>query len=806
MDLIPVYGNLAETWDAVNSVAESAEVIEIGANEAFQDLVKSGTINVLQSDNGNTVGFVKNTFANVANSGYAPSLVAGASAIAGNVYTTYNAASAGCATLLTTTAGTAGVCAAFGVGLGVGMYNANPDFWTNLDLKLEQAGETINGKLLCMVQNGKTYLSKKAIDIMKNLLLEWGLYGGTGTSTMTEDEFTAYNINRTSYPWLNDPIKRTYDVSSLKYTWENGEVYTFSSDGAPALVAYNLTHYSYYNVFVMAVSATSFTITLYNGTSTATHSPTKITRNDKDVYILTLPWVVPFSSHAVVSGVPINDHTFNSNPSLLAGPADVAFIVAYGSITVDDGVQKVEINPNATHISADEDLSVTYPEWWDDKIQYVKPDKKIETIGTVPLPSEFPNLLGDYLPVSLPTSDPKVSPAVIPVPDAATNPDAQQNAQSGELPDTTGTEQLPVYTNLPNTIAEILEQIINSAQNITDDRTGDDGGAGLPNLDNPTNGSGSTPIIIPPTSGSAKALFTVYHPTQAAINALGSYLWSADPIAQLRNIFQNPMDAIIGLHLLYTTPTDGEMSSIHLGYLDSGIGSAIVGSQYETIDCGTLELPEYFKTAIDYMPYTQLQLFLPFIGFVDISANDFIKGKIKVEYKIDVYTGACLANVYSIKDSLNSILYTFNGNCAVNLPITGGSYSNLMSTLITTGAGLIGGAVTQGVGSSAFTAMTIRGGANIAVNSQAQISHSGSIGSNVGAMGIKKPYVVITRPITLDAKAYNSMYGFPANATVQLSSCKGYTRVKNCHIDNLSAESEEKKMIDSALKSGVIIN
>ena len=83
----------------------------------------------------------------------------------------------------------------------------------------------------------------------------------------------------------------------------------------------------------------------------------------------------------------------------------------------------------------------------------------------------------------------------------------------------------------------------------------------------------------------------------------------------------------------------------------------------------------------------------------------------------------------------------------------------------------------------------------------------GSFGANAGAMGIKNPYIIITNTQAYDAYNYNKQYGFPANASIQLGSCKGYTRVKSVHVSSISnATNEEKQNIDTLLKQGVIIN
>ena len=74
-------------------------------------------------------------------------------------------------------------------------------------------------------------------------------------------------------------------------------------------------------------------------------------------------------------------------------------------------------------------------------------------------------------------------------------------------------------------------------------------------------------------------------------------------------------------------------------------------------------------------------------------------------------------------------------------------------------------------------------------------------------MGVRKPYLIITRAEPNEALNYNKYYGFPSNNAVSLKSCLGYTRVKEVHVENVSnATITEKNEIESLLKSGVIIS
>ena len=327
-----------------------------------------------------------------------------------------------------------------------------------------------------------------------------------------------------------------------------------------------------------------------------------------------------------------------------------------------------------------------------------------------------------------------------------------------------------------------------------------------PNPQYPTNppadtsgDSGDTPTPSSMQGVTASGMCSVYNPTKQQLINFSSWLWSPNFLDNFLKIFQNPMDAIIGLHIMYATPITTTPANIICGYLDSGVSAKVVNQQFSYIDCGTVYVPEYYGTAIDYEPYTQIHAYLPFIGIVSLKPNDIIGKKLNIKYGVDAMTGTCLAILTSKLGDSEIACYTFAGNCATQIPVSGGSYAQMITGL----AGMVAGGIGAVATANPLMAM---GAAVSALNSHLDVSHSGSIGANAGAMGIRKPYLIITRKSAYDAANYGSFYGFPANVTVSLGSCKGYTRVKSVHVENMiRATDSEIAEIETLLKQGVII-
>lgn len=302
------------------------------------------------------------------------------------------------------------------------------------------------------------------------------------------------------------------------------------------------------------------------------------------------------------------------------------------------------------------------------------------------------------------------------------------------------------------------------------------------------------PILPNPVSDTG--FVSVYAPTSAQLRAFSQFLWSKDFVDIVNKFFSDPMNAIIGLHMIYCEPSLGSNQSIIAGFVDSHVVSRTVSNQYVTIDCGSVTVKEYYEDARDY-DFTNISVFLPFIGIHELKAKDIIGKTVKIIANVDVLTGTLL---YKIQVN-NRTLYTFSGNCAVQLPISGASYNSILTSTLSLAAGVVGT-----VASGGALAPVLAGGAIGAIaGSQTSVQVSNNIGSNAGAMGNKKPYLIINRKNSYNANKYYSIQGYPANEYVLLSNCKGFTKIKDVHLENIPATNEEIDEINTLLKEGVIL-
>ena len=206
----------------------------------------------------------------------------------------------------------------------------------------------------------------------------------------------------------------------------------------------------------------------------------------------------------------------------------------------------------------------------------------------------------------------------------------------------------------------------------------------------PPIGTGESPVP-PPPDGHESAMWTVYNPTQGEVNAFGAWLWNPDFVDTIKRLFESPIDAVFTLHKVFVQPVTGGGAPIVVGSIQSPVSAAVVTNQYKTLNCGEIDLVEKFGNIFDYAPHTIIQAYLPFIGIVELDPAYVQRSTVSIIYKVDVYTGACVAEIFCKRDGNTVCVYEFSGSCSVEYPVSYHSYSSIA-------AGVLSGAISAAAG------------------------------------------------------------------------------------------------------------
>lgn len=346
------------------------------------------------------------------------------------------------------------------------------------------------------------------------------------------------------------------------------------------------------------------------------------------------------------------------------------------------------------------------------------------------------------------------------------------------------------------------------------------------------------PINIPPLPDigiASISWLTVYEMSLTQVNSFGQAMLDVHGWDALKQWFNNPLEAIVNIMLIpAAAPTAGSRTPV------VGQGSAayswpeaypIIHEEFCEVPCGQIEIPPYWDSAFDFDSYTKFMLFLPFIGYKPIKADDIMGGRVGVTYHVNVCTGDCIAFVYRTSPPEDpgyygpvpsQVIAQFNGNCGIRVPI-GRSSSDaaidasmrLMGGALGVGmialAGGVGLADPAEIGASQLGAQ-ISTATMTAVNANKQtIERAGSLGGGIGYMGILKPYIireiprqVLTQP---DKTRYHKLEGYPANIGATLYDVRGtgYQAVEAIQLDGLAAYDSEISEIETYLRGGVIV-
>lgn len=652
-----------------------------------------------------------------------------------------------------------------GVALGAGLYNLNPEFWTKLSQTLLPFCYD-DSELLPVLSDtqGNTYYSDEAIKAIQALFSQ---YGNTQQATSSLETV------------LSQPIP--FHTGVMNFTGPDNLTGTITPSNAN-------TRYTFIKfegvlddklvIFNVGGDVTCLSVVTGTSYSDSRRIPAsaRYTHDDKEVR---------YNNDVANSSISLYRDPY-INPDIILtenyfGDGASAWTIMYGDITADypEGVNKWNGNSypdNATPINIltgyDDNNQPIYTPYY--PVSTPIGDPGVSNDPTVnPNPTVNPDPAPVINPVISPVPNPNLYPDTVPVPDPAPVPNPVPQPQPVPDPDVNPSEDADTTPD-------------------KDPSTPKD----------PTDG-GTTPTpvtpVIPTLPSAATGLLHVYNPTQSQIDSFGSWLWttfSGDLIDTLSKLFNDPMDAVIGLHELYATPAVSGDATIRCGYLDSGINANLVGSRYTTINCGSVVVEEYYQNYLDYSPYTSCFIYLPFVGIVPVSSDDIIGNAVNVTYHIDSYTGCCIAVVTVAKSGYSSTVYQFEGNCAVEIPISSGYQSSLMSGLLA----VAGTAIT----SSPAVGMTAAhmGRAGLGKNT---VQHSGSFGSSYGAMGNKVPYIIVKRPVQKKVYNYSQHYGYPAHKMVYVGNCENYLRAKEVRVTSTTATNVEKDMIVNLLKSGVYV-
>lgn len=289
-------------------------------------------------------------------------------------------------------------------------------------------------------------------------------------------------------------------------------------------------------------------------------------------------------------------------------------------------------------------------------------------------------------------------------------------------------------------------------------------------------------------------LTSTFKMTKERLVQLGQFLWGANIFDKFSLVNNNPIENIISCKSIPIN-TDGANQEIILGNVATGVNGEKISNNFAKQTIGSILINEHYHNFLDYTPYTNVILYLPYIGFKELDTTLVMNKTLQVIYTVDAITGGCLAQVY-----VNNVrLYEFTGNVGIDIPITASNRAQVESGYIQAGVGATMSAVGGNVGSAVTSLLN-------SATSQYHYSSTGNPSPMCVASTNRTCYVIIDRPNYQNLKAFNHTRGRKCYLSKTISTLHGFTICdSNIDLSGINATQSELEELKEILSSGFYV-
>lgn len=288
-----------------------------------------------------------------------------------------------------------------------------------------------------------------------------------------------------------------------------------------------------------------------------------------------------------------------------------------------------------------------------------------------------------------------------------------------------------------------------------------------------------------------------------------------------QSIFASLSDALSALIGVMAIPiTDlstGTSRQVYLGSLDLEIGTLPTLVDVRTgykVDTAYIEIPRTYTDFRRGSKFTNISLYLPYVGVVDISADDVMDSE---GLSIKTVANAMTGNViYRVGNDQGEWIGTYSGTFGRRIPVSNIQLTNVaqsITQMVSAGATMAGilGVGTAGV--ALGSGLTMAAGASaissgISAFSKFTQKSNTLIGGYNGSYGefIYKDFYlsVVEQGSRIEPSNLTELYGNPCSKVLSLSNLSGYVETIGFSID-ISAPSVIRDMINSAVDNGIYI-
>lgn len=226
---------------------------------------------------------------------------------------------------------------------------------------------------------------------------------------------------------------------------------------------------------------------------------------------------------------------------------------------------------------------------------------------------------------------------------------------------------------------------------------------------------------------------------------------------------------------------------------------------------------------LDYEPYCQYEIFVPFYGYVTLPINKVRGKRILLYYALDWQKGTGMAFISMITGTENRVIWNSQVDPFIHVELsTTNNYENkvakngvVTSTVLgslSAGISLVAGVATANPLAIAAGAMGLGKTIASSVQTSQGIIDRANVGFTDGMLSQysnTKPYLRITKmktTNTINKDNYAHLFGLPLYKSYKLKDLRGYTIISEINLDDLdTAKSSELVELYSLLKGGVYL-
>lgn len=304
-----------------------------------------------------------------------------------------------------------------------------------------------------------------------------------------------------------------------------------------------------------------------------------------------------------------------------------------------------------------------------------------------------------------------------------------------------------------------------------------------------------------------------YWITQNQMQSFYSSVWETDLTDFVKGaftgIYSNLISNVVSLKFMPTTAENlggtGDAKPVILGFktYDDLTVQTIGTTTAPIVNIGSYKFLKEYNSFADYAPYTDVKLYLPFVGVVPIDTNLFMgsgggeTATLNIKAQYDLQSGLITYFIMRNKTMISSV----SGRMAVEVPV---SLQSGLDTFSTISRNFVGKA-TSFAGNIA-TGNPIGMVAEIAQGSATAPPQTvfASTGGDGAFYAHPKCMIMIKHPQYNRPKNYSHVVGFPAYVTKKVSDLQGFNIVQNPVIplaDGMTGA--EHDMIVTAMQSGL---